>query len=109
MIDKLTRGKRLYPDHGVYSSTSAGISKIMDRPGERPSIVGPDSPEPPYPIYLKGPVIKGFGRGSKELGIPTGTIYVLRPNTSESFGRSCARLFDRNRDLLWICKGLRSR
>jgi hypothetical protein len=45
----------------------------MSRPNERPLIVGPDSPEAPFPIYLKGPVIKGFGRGSKELGIPTGT------------------------------------
>jgi len=40
----------------------------------RPSIVGPESPCPPYPIYLKGPVIKGFGRGSKELGIPTANL-----------------------------------
>lgn len=38
----------------------------------RPSIVGPDIPEPPYPITLSGPVQKGFGRGSKELGCPTG-------------------------------------
>jgi hypothetical protein len=46
---------------------------LMSRPQERPVIVGPDTPEQPFPIYLKGPVIKGFGRGSKELGIPTGT------------------------------------
>jgi riboflavin kinase len=26
----------------------------------------------PYPIQLSGEVVKGFGRGSKELGIPTG-------------------------------------
>ena len=25
-------------------------------------------------IYMKGPVVKGFGRGSKLLGIPTGLI-----------------------------------
>jgi riboflavin kinase len=56
----------------------------MSRSTERPDIVGPESPEPPYPIYLKGPVIKGFGRGSKELGIPTGIslTFVL---TSQSF------------------------
>jgi riboflavin kinase len=41
---------------------------------ERPSIVGADKPCPPFPIYLKGPVIKGFGRGSKELGIPTANL-----------------------------------
>ena len=40
----------------------------------RPPIAGPESPEPPFPIYLCGPVIKGFGRGSKELGIPTANL-----------------------------------
>ncbi|KAL2819911.1 riboflavin kinase-domain-containing protein [Aspergillus cavernicola] len=40
-------------------------------------VSGPDSgPEPPFPIRLSGPVIKGFGRGSKELGIPTANIPV---------------------------------
>ncbi|PLN77414.1 riboflavin kinase [Aspergillus taichungensis] len=44
-----------------------------DRP--RDPVAGPDSgPELPYPIPLSGPVIKGFGRGSKELGIPTANI-----------------------------------
>lgn len=38
----------------------------------RPSIVGPDSPETPYPIELFGSVTKGFGRGARFLGIPTG-------------------------------------
>ena len=27
-------------------------------------------------IYAQGEVTKGFGRGSKELGIPTGTLYL---------------------------------
>ncbi|KAL4896267.1 putative riboflavin kinase [Aspergillus ambiguus] len=41
----------------------------------REPIAGPDSgPESPFPIRLAGPVIKGFGRGSKELGIPTANI-----------------------------------
>jgi riboflavin kinase len=48
----------------------------MSRPTERPLVVGPDKPEAPFPVYLKGKVIKGFGRGSKELGIPTGTPLV---------------------------------
>lgn len=26
------------------------------------------------PFFLKGKVIKGFGRGSKQLGIPTGVV-----------------------------------
>ncbi|KAL2853412.1 riboflavin kinase-domain-containing protein [Aspergillus pseudoustus] len=43
----------------------------------RPQVSGPDTgPESPFPIRLSGPVIKGFGRGSKELGIPTANIPV---------------------------------
>ncbi|KAL4806461.1 riboflavin kinase-domain-containing protein [Aspergillus unguis] len=43
----------------------------------RPQVTGPDSgPERPFPIRLSGPVIKGFGRGSKELGIPTANIPI---------------------------------
>ncbi|KAB8230591.1 riboflavin kinase [Aspergillus alliaceus] len=43
--------------------------------GPRDPVAGPDSgPKPPFPIKLSGPVIKGFGRGSKELGIPTANI-----------------------------------
>ncbi|PYH47739.1 dienelactone hydrolase [Aspergillus saccharolyticus JOP 1030-1] len=43
--------------------------------GPRDPVTGPDGgPVPPYPIRLAGPVIKGFGRGSKELGIPTANI-----------------------------------
>ncbi|CAL3969464.1 unnamed protein product [Diplocarpon coronariae] len=43
----------------------------------RPSIVGPDSgPAPPFPLRMGGEVISGFGRGSKELGIPTANIPV---------------------------------
>lgn len=43
----------------------------------RPTTVGPASgPEPPFPLRLSGPVIKGFGRGSKELQIPTANIPI---------------------------------
>lgn len=39
----------------------------MVRPtGPRDPIAGPPSPQPPFPLKLRGPVIKGFGRGSKE-------------------------------------------
>ena len=38
----------------------------------RPSIVGPEAPESPYPLQLEGVVTKGFGRGARFLGIPTG-------------------------------------
>ncbi|KAJ5102795.1 hypothetical protein N7532_003324 [Penicillium argentinense] len=44
-----------------------------DKP--RDPVAGPDNgPEPPFPVRLSGPVIKGFGRGSKDLGIPTANI-----------------------------------
>ena len=29
------------------------------------------------PFYARGPVVRGFGRGSKELGIPTGELAGL--------------------------------
>lgn len=38
----------------------------------RPEVVGPDVPEPPFPIVLSGAVQRGFGRGGKDLGCPTG-------------------------------------
>ncbi|KAL0070942.1 riboflavin kinase [Marasmius tenuissimus] len=40
----------------------------------RPEIVGPESPEEPYPIRLGGAVQKGFGRGGKDLGCPTANL-----------------------------------
>lgn len=40
---------------------------------DRPLLVGPETPSSPYPFALKGTVVKGYGRGSKQLGIPTGT------------------------------------
>ena len=39
-----------------------------DKP--RDPVAGPDAgPEAPYPVRLSGPVIKGFGRGSKDVGL----------------------------------------
>lgn len=38
----------------------------------RSPIAGPDAPEPPFPILLSGQVQRGFGRGGKDLGCPTG-------------------------------------
>ncbi|KAI1770402.1 riboflavin kinase [Hypoxylon cercidicola] len=44
---------------------------------ERPRVLYPDEgPEPPYPLRMEGAVISGFGRGSKELGIPTANLPV---------------------------------
>ncbi|KAF9563715.1 riboflavin kinase [Agrocybe pediades] len=49
------------------------VAEVRGR-AERPRIVGPDSPESPYPIRLSGPVQKGFGRGGKDLGCPTANL-----------------------------------
>jgi hypothetical protein len=43
----------------------------------RPEIVGPDAPSQPFPIPLAGPVQKGFGRGGKDLGCPTGLSWMF--------------------------------
>lgn len=44
-------------------------AKIKMRPdGPRDPVAGPNAgPEPPFPVKLFGPVIRGFGRGSKEV------------------------------------------
>ncbi|KAI0400291.1 hypothetical protein F4802DRAFT_503822 [Xylaria palmicola] len=43
----------------------------------RPRILYSDAgPEPPFPLRMEGAVISGFGRGSKELGIPTANLPV---------------------------------
>ncbi|THH33821.1 hypothetical protein EUX98_g373 [Antrodiella citrinella] len=36
--------------------------------------VGPEAPVQPFPIYLSGPVQRGFGRGGKDLGCPTANL-----------------------------------
>jgi hypothetical protein len=33
------------------------------------------------PVWVSGKVVRGFGRGSKQLGIPTGTRLHLTPHT----------------------------
>lgn len=47
------------------------MTNILENHLERPLLVGPDHLKKPYPVHLQGQVIKGFGRGSRELGIPT--------------------------------------
>ncbi|KAJ2384143.1 riboflavin kinase, partial [Coemansia sp. RSA 2603] len=41
---------------------------------QRPHIVGPSELESPFPILVSGAVVKGFGRGGKQLGIPTANL-----------------------------------
>jgi riboflavin kinase len=46
-------------------------------PTSRSPLAGPPTgPPPPFPIRLSGPIVKGFGRGSAELGIPTANIPI---------------------------------
>jgi hypothetical protein len=83
----------------------------MSRPTERPLIVGPDTLQPPFPVFLKGKVIKGFGRGSKELGIPTGTarlprLLLLQADESQHCGRALSEFAQGDRGLLWIRKSV---
>jgi len=40
----------------------------------RPQVVGTETPQKPFPIYLSGAVQKGFGRGGKDLGCPTANL-----------------------------------
>ncbi|KAK4166780.1 riboflavin kinase [Cladorrhinum sp. PSN259] len=50
---------------------------------QRPLLVGdPSGPITPFPLRMSGPVIAGFGRGSKDLGIPTANIPVDTPDPS---------------------------
>ncbi|KAF9035617.1 riboflavin kinase [Panaeolus papilionaceus] len=43
----------------------------------RPLIIGSSmGPEPPFPLQMEGKVIRGYGRGSKRLGIPTANLPV---------------------------------
>lgn len=58
--------------------------------GPRDPVAGPDSgPEPPFPIKLSGPVIKGFGRGSKEVKqkprLPCFSSPVRMPTSRKTF------------------------
>ncbi|KAK3830768.1 MAG: riboflavin kinase [Linnemannia elongata] len=53
------------PAAPIRTSTSAST---------RAKIAGGPTPESPYPIKMNGTVIKGFGRGSKDLGIPTANL-----------------------------------
>lgn len=59
---------------------------------KRPLIVGPESgPDAPYPLQMEGKVIKGFGRGSKEVSeryfycLYLLSVPLLLPNMSYSF------------------------
>ncbi|GAC98089.1 hypothetical protein PHSY_005678 [Pseudozyma hubeiensis SY62] len=65
-------------------SAEAQSLKSPTSPNRRPEVCGPHAPERPYPIYLRGKVEKGFGRGSKDLGCPTANLpaRVVGPGSS---------------------------
>ncbi|KAK3333948.1 riboflavin kinase [Cercophora scortea] len=59
------------------TTPAPGSSPAPTTSSKRPLVIGPpEGPEPPYPLRMEGKVIKGFGRGSKELGIPTANLPV---------------------------------
>ncbi|TRM70424.1 hypothetical protein BD626DRAFT_423253 [Schizophyllum amplum] len=59
----------IIPRYGAYQSNPMATT--------RPLLIGPSTgPEAPYPLRMEGKVIRGFGRGSKELGIPTANLPV---------------------------------
>ncbi|KAI9218704.1 hypothetical protein BC828DRAFT_350153 [Blastocladiella britannica] len=45
-----------------------------DSATSRPLLVDGPTPTAPYPIFAHGPVMAGFQRGSKQLGIPTANL-----------------------------------
>lgn len=51
--------------------------EVMSFRADRPQIVGPNAPEAPFPIQLSGAVQRGYGRGGKDLGCPTGLPCTL--------------------------------
>ncbi|PIA13533.1 riboflavin kinase [Coemansia reversa NRRL 1564] len=50
------------------------VPTTESRSTEREDIAGPEIVTSPYPIFIEGEVVKGFGRGGKQLGIPTANL-----------------------------------
>lgn len=61
------------------------MNNKVDINPDRPLLVGPEIPSQPFPFALKGIVVKGYGRGSKQLGIPTGKMSKIRNTPLYSF------------------------
>ncbi|KAJ9165652.1 Riboflavin kinase [Coniochaeta hoffmannii] len=55
----------------------------LQQASSRPALVGdPSGPSPPFPLLMSGRVLSGFGRGSKDLGIPTANLPVDGPEAA---------------------------
>lgn len=63
----------------------------------------PEKLEHPYPLLLSGFVSQGFGRGSKQLGVPTG-MFSLRSQPAGRRGRA-RRSRAPNGNILWMGAG----
>lgn len=74
----------------------------LDINPDRPLLVGPETPTAPFPFALQGTVVKGYGRGSKQLGIPTGRIHTKRKRSGSQILMPChvANLSDEAIDAL---------
>ena len=58
------------------------LAKMSIAKPVRQLVSGPSSgPQEPYPLQMEGKVIHGFGRGSKDLGIPTANLPVDNSQT----------------------------
>jgi hypothetical protein len=60
-----------------------------NQPTTAASLVRGDQKVEGMPFFLKGKVIKGFGRGSKQLGIPTGTPHFSSDRADVCIQRIC--------------------
>ncbi|CAE6419775.1 unnamed protein product [Rhizoctonia solani] len=71
----------------IDAQTAAQLIRSPNRPtaplrtesfrSSRPTIVGGDEPEAPFPVTMKGAVQRGFGRGGRELGCLTVAVANL--------------------------------
>ena len=73
----MASGGDLDPTSSTHPSVPPLAAKTSSGAPRSISSIGPTTgPELPFPLRVEGPVIKGFGRGSKELGIPTANIPI---------------------------------
>lgn len=62
------------PDIDPENPSKPSPAAFAQARASRPEVCGSYAPERPYPIYLRGVVERGFGRGGKDLGCPTANL-----------------------------------